>query len=88
MFFYAHCPWVHCTEYICLSFLDVFVMYNVNLEVQDRSNMGGQMKSRAEASMRRIVDRVTTSQLFSLHNATMVQHHNCKVSTMLHLVFR
>merc|ERR1712226_670684 len=26
---------------------------------EDRSNMGGQMKSRAEASMRRIVDRVT-----------------------------
>ena len=28
------------------------------------------MKSRAEASMRRIVDRVTTTQLFSLHNVT------------------
>ena len=32
----------------------------VNCQVQDRSNMGGQMKSRAEASMRRIVDRVRT----------------------------
>merc|ERR1719222_902159 len=35
------------------------IMAMANEGPQDRSNMGGQMKSRAEASMRRIVDRVT-----------------------------
>ena len=79
MFFYAHCPWVHCTEYICLSFLDVFVMYNVNLEVQDRSNMGGQMKSRAEASMRRIVDRVQHHTTLQCYNTTTIKSPQCYI---------
>ena len=45
-----------------LLVLVIYICVNC-LVVQDRSNMGRQMKSRAEASMRRIVERVTSTQL-------------------------
>ena len=47
---------------MCSAHIDIVGvgLYNVNWQVQDRSNMGEQMKSRAEASMRRIVERVTS----------------------------
>ena len=60
------------------------------LVVQDRSNMGRQMKSRAEASMRRIVERVRSTKIIILFEMDVFQSKkgNINTTTTLHLMFR
>ena len=72
-----------------LLVLVIYICVNC-LVVQDRSNMGRQMKSRAEASMRRIVERVTTTKIIILFGMDVFQSKkgNINTTTSLHLMFR